>query len=185
MKRKIILIFIICLFMLGICAFGAKGTQKVHISKNNKNLVETSENQLPFNAYKAFSGRKDINEFINNNPIDADFNKNKLPQSTAEMVEFYGEYIDYWEAEMDNALLISKNGLGNDGLECLNTAQSNWSEYLKYDISTSNEIHIETAGIGSEMSILSSYKVLSKVRDRALELIEYCILFEGNYEFIF
>ena len=77
MKRKIILIFIICLFMLGICAFGAKGTQKVHISKNNKNLVETSENQLPFNAYKAFSGRKDINEFINNNPIDADFNKNK------------------------------------------------------------------------------------------------------------
>ena len=48
MKRKIILIFIICLFMLGICAFGAKGTQKVHISKNNKNLVETSENQLPF-----------------------------------------------------------------------------------------------------------------------------------------
>ena len=64
-------------------------------------------------------------------------------------------------------------------------AQSNWSEYLKYDISTSNEIHIETAGIGSEMSILNSYKVLSKVRDRALEMIEYCILFEGNYEFVF
>ena len=171
--------------MIGICALGVKETQKKPISKNNKNLVETSENQLPFNAYKSFSGRRDINEFISNNPIDADFNKNELPQSTAEIVKFYGEYIDYWEAEMDNALLILKNGLGNDGLKCLNSAQSNWSEYLKYDISTSNEIHIETAGIVSEMSILNSYKVLSKVRDRALEMIEYCILFEGNYEFVF
>ena len=171
--------------MIGICALGVKETQKKPISKNNKNLVETSENQLPFNAYKSFSGRRDINEFISNNPIDADFNKNELPQSTAEIVKFYGEYIDYWEAEMDNALLILKNGLGNDGLKCLNSAQSNWSEYLKYDISTSNEIHIETAGIGSEMSILNSYKVLSKVRDRALEMIEYCILFEGSYEFVF
>lgn len=171
--------------MIGICALGVKETQKKPISKNNKNLVETSENQLPFNAYKSFSGRRDINEFISNNPIDADFNKNELPQSTAEIVKFYGEYIDYWEAEMNNALLILKNGLGNDGLKCLNSAQSNWSEYLKYDISTSNEIHIETAGIGSEMSILNSYKVLSKVRDRALEMIEYCILFEGNYEFVF
>lgn len=171
--------------MIGICALGVKETQKKPISKNNKNLIETSENQLPFNAYKSFSGRRDINEFISNNPIDADFNKNELPQSTAEIVKFYGEYIDYWEAEMDNALLILKNGLGNDGLKCLNSAQSNWSEYLKYDISTSNEIHIETAGIGSEMSILNSYKVLSKVRDRALEMIEYCILFEGNYEFVF
>ena len=108
MKRKIILIFIICLFMIGICALGVKETQKKPISKNNKNLVETSENQLPFNAYKSFSGRRDINEFISNNPIDADFNKNELPQSTAEIVKFYGEYIDYWEAEMDNALLILK-----------------------------------------------------------------------------
>lgn len=166
------------------CFRGQRNSKKP-ISKNNKNLVETSENQLPFNAYKSFSGRRDINEFISNNPIDADFNKNELPQSTAEIVKFYGEYIDYWEAEMDNALLILKNGLGNDGLKCLNSAQSNWSEYLKYDISTSNEIHIETAGIGSEMSILNSYKVLSKVRDRALEMIEYCILFEGNYEFVF
>ena len=47
------------------------------------------------------------------------------------------------------------------------------------------EIHIKNAVISSEIPILSSFRTFSKIRDRSLELIEYYILLEGQYEFVF
>lgn len=108
-----------------------------------------------------------------------------IPVSTAEIVSFYSNYINYWEAEIKNALTILLNNLENENFQRLKDSQNNWTKYLKDNNSIFSEIHIKTTGIGSEIPILSSFRTLSKIRDRSLELIEYCILLEGHYEFVF
>lgn len=82
-------------------------------------------------------------------------------------------------------MTILQNNLENENYQKLKDSQNNWTEYLKDNNSIFSEIHIKTAGIGSEIPVLSSFKTLSKIRDRSLELIEYCILLEGQYEFVF
>lgn len=184
MKKIIILVLIINLFVLTACNHDSKKLQVTSIVENTANLCEIPEKQF-LCIYQSFSNRKDIDTFLNNNPIDNDFNNQDIPTSTAEVVSFYSNYIDYWEIETENALTILQNNLDDESFQKLKDSQNNWTEYLKYNNGIFNEIHIKTAGIGSEIPILSSYRTLSKIRDRSFELIEYCILLEGQYEFIF
>lgn len=184
MKKNILLILIISLFVLVSCNNDIEKTQEISIIDNYDNLVETPKKQY-LCIFKTFSNNKDIETFLNNNPIDNDFNNHDIPVSTAEIVSFYSNYINYWEAEIENSLTILQNNLENENYQKLKDSQNNWTEYLKDNNSIFSEIHIKTAGIGSEIPVLSSFKTLSKIRDRSLELIEYCILLEGQYEFVF
>ncbi len=107
-----------------------------------------------------------------------------MPTNTAEIVEYYSKYINYWEVEMDNTLNILKGNLQSESLRNLEDAQNSWSEYMKNDISTASQIYIDIMGIGSEIPILAANKDMLLIRNRVLELAEYCIITCGHYDFV-
>ena len=146
--------------------------------------IHTCENST-FAQYKSYLNAGGTIDSFNNNPIDKSFLENEMPFSTVEIVDYYSKYINLWEIELDNTLAYLKNNLAYESYTELEIAQDLWRKYMIKDLKTAENMHIDTMGIGSEIPILSSHKVLLLIRQRTLELAEYCIMVSGNYDFIF
>ena len=153
-------------------------------TENTKEEQETSEY---LSKYISYTCSTVVEEELNSNPIDQDFASDSRHTSciTAEIVEFYGDYVALWDAEMQNALSILQENL-DDATNDLEISQTAWETYLQDYISVATEIHIQTAGVGSEIAILNAKRELITTRQRALELIEFCIVLCNNeYSFLY
>ncbi len=196
---------VLCLLLLTSCSSqrDSDSTLSTDISENNESITEvisqtddssaetenTKEEQgtsesLP--QYISYSCSTVVEEELNSNPIDLDFASDSRHTSctTAEIVEFYGDYVAFWDAEMQNALSILQENL-DDATNDLEASQTAWETYLQDYISVATEIHIQTAGVGSEIAILNAYQELIATRQRALELIEMCMILCAEYQFLY
>ena len=155
-----------------------------YAGKIHKTELEHEPKSDPLPDYKSYTQTKYISEKINENPIDESYEHNEPESSnTISMVEFSIKYAEFWQTEMDNALNILTDNLTDEVLEKLKSQQKSWEEYSSN--STPSNIYIESYGYGTGMQLQDSAKYLLEVRQRAMELIEYCIMITGDYEFIY
>lgn len=124
-------------------------------------------------------------DILKNNPIDKQYLQEEIPTSTYEMLKFKDKYTHLWNAEMENALSILRESMPPESIEKIETAQRDWEIYMKSDIAALEQIQLDTSGYGTIVPVNDAQRDFRQTRQRALELIEYCIKATGTYTYVY
>ena len=196
--RKYICFYLIVIFCLTSCFKinekdvndSLNTTESAAQSSNSNSESENNvilENNLGLSVYHAqFLEGADIYSIIGNNHIDKNYLKDgeKLA-STKEILDWQKKYIDIWENELNESVKYIRTKLDGELLTKFNSMQKNWESIEEQEIGFCTQLWHDSNGTGSILPILSSSQVLDRTRYRTLQVIEYCILLDGNYQFKF
>lgn len=193
MKNLYLPFLSICLFFLVSCNCcnidSNKSTYEISTNPSSANTTNVvSEYISPFSTYKSYSQNTNIDLMLNSNPIDKKYimdEKILLKQSSYDELEFVRTYINIWDNEMNTIMKNLQTKLDGETLNTLNDSQIEWVKFMKSDCNLATQIQLDTAGTGSIIPILDTYKYLDAVRHHTLVLAEYYYMKTGEFQFVF
>ena len=185
MKNVLLLLFIGSTIILTSCKNTVSSTTSNEISNENRSVIGSSDTNnvtFPFSEYKSYMRDKNIEKILTDNPIDKAFMKD-YSLSELDDLTIIDKYSNIWDSELVFVINELQKQLKGEQLTELNDLQNNWNEFVENDIKLAADIHLKTAGKGSEISVLNGYKSIELTRKHTLELIEYLYMFTGEYQF--
>lgn len=170
---KMICIAVILSCVLSSCSQGENG-------------IDTDTSASDFDYHFSFLElSEEKRNILEQNPIDAQYTQDEMPYATMDIVRHEKKYVEFWNVEIENALSILRENLSQETFSYIEAAQENWQAYMSNEIPTIRGVQTETDGTGTIIYILESEKSLNYTRQRALELIEYCVKVTGTYDFVY
>jgi len=194
MKKSIVLVTLLCLTLLSSCSVpNSQANETQAESKTAALTSETSadnntsaESDLPFAPYKSYTFEENVEDVLNDNPIDKSFLAEASKQFTSvDNAEFIRKYIQIWNAELNYTLKNLRSILKGSALKTLNNSQSAWQKFFDSNYNLGGEISLATVGQGSGIPILNGYKGIALIRERTLELKEYYAMATDDFPFKF
>jgi hypothetical protein len=165
--------------------------EKIDIITSTSEVPSTMVANTPLSllaAYKPMSERQGVEEFLQNNPIDLSFERDSLDSvyfSTLGQSELLQKYLLIWNTELKNALTKLKESMPDKGSTVLEKSQVAWEKFDEAENPLAIDVLNESVGYGSGNPILVSFQELNRIRMRTFQLIEYCLLFDESYSFVF
>lgn len=182
--NKIIYI-LICLLVLGAYGdYNIRTTKSDAISKDEENEIKIQYN------YIVKGGTTDEFELlIKNNPIDLRYSELiKDYDGSSEMIKrLNNEYMLFWDNEIDQAYSNLLKILKNKDLQLLIDSQINWESYIENKIKIENSFYEEMKynKVGTLRAALRYDEIANETRVRALTLLEYLYIINGEIKMVF
>lgn len=193
MKKAILSTALVCLILLTSCsgsnlpANESQSESKTAAPTTETSVVTTAsaESNRSFAPYKPHFSEIDEN-ILNDNPIDKSFLAEESKHiTTVDQVDFLEKYRNIWDEELEFTLKNLRAELTGSALKTLNDSQAAWQKYSDSESNLIVEVYLATYGEGSIIPILSGYKSIALIRERTLELKDYCYMATGDVMFKF
>jgi uncharacterized protein YecT (DUF1311 family) len=191
MKKPKILVALLCLTLLTSCSapyFSPNESQveskTVVLTSESSEDNTSAESNQPFAPYISYQLDLSVEDVLNDNPIDKSFLAEKSNHiTTVAQIEYLERYYKIWDTELNFTLEKLRAVLEGSSLKALDDSQSDWIKFHVSDTELGVEVYLATAGQGSIIPILNGYQAIALIRQRTLELKEYCYMVTGDFSF--
>lgn len=178
--RNLICMMLVCGLL--VCVFAGCNSSRELIKEEEQTTASSPENEK---TTKPSSEEEPSDEgesdYINNNPIDREYDNLIKTNRNAEKYKITQEYSQKWKKEMETNLEKLSEKLSPEHKALLVSAQSDWEEYIKTELKF-GYAYADILGVSGDDSLERNAECYYKAyRDRAIQLYEYIQVITEKY----